>query len=85
MIGALGDMSSNLNQMIGNILHASDDLRNSSNTLRDISSGLSTNVQDTQNKSDHATQSASEMSHNMDSIAAAVDYNIDNIINIRKK
>jgi len=79
MIGALGDMSSNLNQMIGNILHASDDLRNSSNTLRDISSGLSTNVQDTQNKSDHATQSASEMSHNMDSIAAAVEETSTNV------
>ena len=79
MIGSLGEMSSNLNQMIGSILQASNDLRNSSNTLRDISAGLSTNVQDTQSKSNHATQSASEMSNNMDSIAAAVEETSTNV------
>jgi methyl-accepting chemotaxis protein len=79
MIGSLKEMSLSLNKMISNILHASNDLRSSSDKLRDISQGLSTNVQDTQNKSDHATQSASEMSNNMDSIAAAVEETSTNV------
>jgi len=79
MVGALTKMSSSLNKMISNILHASDDLRGSSDKLQDISQGLSTNVQDTQKKSDHASQSASEMSHNMDSIAAAVEETSTNV------
>jgi len=79
MINFLGEMSASLNRMIVNILHASDDLKNSSNKLRDISVGLSHNVQDTQNKSNHATESASEMSNNMDSIAAAVEETSTNV------
>jgi len=79
MIGSLKEMSSSLNKMMSNILHASDDLRNSSDKLKDISHGLSTNVQDTQMKSDHASQSASEMSNNMDSIAAAVEETSTNV------
>jgi len=79
MIGALKEMSSSLNKMITNILHASDDLRGSSERLQGISQGLSTNVQDTQTKSDHASQSASEMSNNMDSIAAAVEETSTNV------
>jgi len=79
MAGFLNQMSSSLNKMIANILHASDDLKNSSNRLRDISIGLSDNVQDTQNKSTHATDSAAEMSNNMDSIAAAVEETSTNV------
>jgi len=79
MIGSLKEMASNLNKMLSNILRASDDLRGSSIKLKGISQDLSTNVQDTQNKSDHATQSASEMSNNMDSIAAAVEETSTNV------
>jgi methyl-accepting chemotaxis protein len=79
MIGFLNQMSINLKKMINNILKASEDLKNSSSKLRNISLGLSDNVNDTQNKSDHATKSASEMSNNMDSIAAAVEQTSTNV------
>ncbi|MBF0451941.1 MAG: DUF3365 domain-containing protein [Candidatus Magnetomorum sp.] len=79
MIGFLNQMSLNLKKMIINILQASDDLKQSSNKLRDISVGLSDNVHDTQNKSNHASASASEMSNNMDSIAAAVEETSTNV------
>jgi len=79
MIGFLNKMSLNLKKMILDILKASDDLKESSNKLRDISVGLSENVNDTQKKSDHASRSASEMSNNMDSIAAAVEETSTNV------